>query len=434
MKLTAIQTISLVITLTIMTIQTADSQQFTANYDEAKTPTYTLPELLVCEDGSAVKTADDWTNKRRAEVFSLFEEHVYGKTPDKSFTLDAEVETEDNALAGKAVRKQVALYPFGKEAGYKIELLIYLPKKVEAPVPLFLGLNFKGNHTILDDPDIRVSERWHEDNKRNGETLKVDDDRGTRNNRWPVEMIIDHGYGLATIYYYDIDPDYDDEFQNGIQPYFYPAKDYKLKPNDWGSIGAWSWGLSRAMDYFERDKDMNEKQVALLGHSRLGKTSLWGGASDERFAIVISNNSGCGGAALSRRAFGETVGRINRVFPHWFNDNFNKYNENEAALPVDQHMLIALIAPRPVYVASAEDDRWADPKGEFLSAKHAGEVYALFGKKGVGVDDQPGVNSPVGEHVRYHVRTGKHDVTAYDWQQYLQFADKHFGDPMNAGR
>ena len=393
------------------------------NYDEAKVPKYTLPDPLVMVDGSPVKTVKDWETKRRPEILELFKKEMYGRAPGRPGKMSYFIlEHHKNVLGGKADRKQVEVRFAGTSKGPRMTILIYLPPRAKGPVPTFLMLNFRGNHTIHDDTAIRLPSTWVR-GRTKGETENnraTEKGRGVAKSRWAVEKIVARGYALATIYYGDIDPDFDDGWKNGVHT-LYP----KPKPDEWGSIATWAWGLSRALDYFETDKTVDHTRVAVMGHSRLGKTSLWAGASDPRFAMVISNDSGCGGAALSRRAFGETVKRINTSFPHWFNDNFLKYNDNENACPVDQHMLVALAAPRPVYIASAAKDLWADPRGEFLSGKHANPVYKLYGRVGLPAAKHPPVDTPSMGTIGYHVRTGGHDVKEYDWQQYLKFADKH---------
>ncbi|OGD22218.1 MAG: acetylxylan esterase [Candidatus Aminicenantes bacterium RBG_16_63_16] len=399
-------------------------------YDEKDVPPYTLPEALVAGGGKRVTTAEEWITVRRPEVLELFSSQVYGRVP----RADVKTEflpgrTDRSALGGAAVRKEITIRFTRGALSHAISLLLYLPAGAKKPVPVFLGLNFAGNHTISSDPGISVTKSWVPTDVESGvmDHAATPLSRGVASSSWPVARILERGYGLATIYYGDIDPDFDDGFKNGIHPLFYAAAQIKPAPDQWGSIAAWAWGLSRAMDYLETDPDVDASRAAVLGHSRLGKTALWAGATDPRFALVISNNSGCGGAALSKRIFGETVGIINDQFPHWFCGNFKKYSNNEPALPVDQHLLIALIAPRSVYVASAEQDGWADPKGEYLSAFHAGSVYKLFGKTVLTSESMPTVNRPViRQDVGYHVRSGEHALSRYDWERYLDFADYHF--------
>ena len=419
---------TIIITLLIVSILSGGAR--VVNYDESKVPKYELPDPLTFCNGTKVETAEQWKQKRRAEILKLFREEVYGKSPGRPEEMTFVTTSVDmGAFDGKATRKEVTVYFTGKETDPNMNILIYIPNNCPRPVPIFIGLNFGGNHCINPDPGITISKEWVRlkklYNAATNQSLEIKIERGSRSHRWALEEILERKYALATIYYCDIDPDYNDGFQDGVHPLGYKEGQTVPAPDEWGSISAWAWGLSRAMDYFESDCDIDHKRVAVMGHSRLGKTALWAGAQDERFAVTISNNSGCGGAALSRRRYGDTFKSIHDKCTYWLCGNSKKYVDNEDELPVDQHMLIALIAPRPVYIASAEEDRWADPRGEFLSAKGAHPVYKLLGTLGLPTEEMPNVSQPVIGMIGYHIRPGKHDVTEYDWQRYMDFADMY---------
>ena len=404
-------------------------------YDEADVPEYTLPDPLICADGRPVIDAQTWTAKRRPEVLRLFQEQVYGCVPDMPWTMTSEIMSEDSqALGGLATRKQVALTIRTTQGEAAIHLLLYVPNKRNGPAPAFAGLNFMGNHTISADPGISLSASWMPDFGRpTAETGVLDHRateaaRGTRSGSWPAKRLIERGYALATAYCGDMDPDYDDGYQNGLHPLFYRPGQTAPEADEWAGLSAWAWGLSRMLDYLQTDSDIDGSRVAGMGLSRLGKTALWAGAQDERFALVISCESGCGGAALSRRRVGETVKRINNTFPHWFCGNHKAFNDQEDQLPVDQHMLVSLVAPRPVYVASAVEDLWSDPRGEFLSAKEAAPVYRLLGQEGLAATGMPGIHEPIMSRIGYHIRAGGHGINDYDWERFMDFADKHMTD------
>lgn len=342
----------------------------------------------------------NWKAGGREKTLEVFANEVYGQVPSGKVTSEWALDRESLIFEGKVHRREYVLTLGGQ---LKARVLAYIPVNKKT-VPAFLGLNFKGNHSVEVD-------KWI--------TQTNDEERGQKADRWPVKMITDAGFAVVTVHCDDFDPDEADGFQNGVHALFKEER----TGSSWGTIAGWAWGLSRVLDHLSEVPEIDETKVAVIGHSRLGKTALWAGASDERFAMVISNNSGCGGAALSKRKHGETVGRINKAFPHWFAGNFKKYDDQEETLPVDQHQLIACVAPRPIYVASASGDDWADPEGEFLALKGAGPVYGLWQGDRFEVASWPTAGEVVWDKLmHYHLREGKHDITPWDWERYLAAA------------
>jgi pimeloyl-ACP methyl ester carboxylesterase len=385
----------------IICIQLHAQNHEESNYDESKVPAYSLPDVLKTSNNKTIKNKNAWEKIRRPEVLTLFEDNIYGQVPKSFEDIRFSVLSEDkNSMNGKAHRKEVLIEVFNKNKSVRINLVLFTPNNVASPAPAFLLINNRGKENT--DPDRKILSEF-----------------------WPAEIVIDAGYAIAAFHVSDLAPDNKDGFMNGVLQ-LYPEQ---LKSdNGMRAIGAWGWGASRVMDYFESDTQIDKKKVALVGHSRGGKASLWAAAQDQRFAMCITNCSGSTGAALARRQFGERVRRINTSFPHWFNTNYKKYNDHEELLPVDQHMLISLIAPRPVYATNASEDLWADPKGTFLSLKNAEDVYGLYGLKSKLPEVPPGLNTPlIKSPLAYHNREGKHDLTVYDWKQFIGFADFQYG-------
>lgn len=397
-------------------------------YDETKVPKFELVSVLQNAQGNKIESVNDWP-KQRTYLVDQLAKHVYGQLPSDAVTISTKL-IEQGAFGGTRTtntaitRKQLEVTLARNGKSVVIDFMVFLPADAKSPVPCFVGLNFNGNQSTCDDPAVRLTRSWCDkrgvgvvDNK------ATEASRGDQSHRWPIEAIVGRGYAVATAHYADIDPDFDDEFVNGVHALYPDFKPGDANPDRWGSIGAWAWGLSRLADVLEKDPAINSKELMVIGHSRLGKTALWAGATDQRFQIVYSNNSGCGGAALSKRCFGESVARINTSFPHWFCRNFRQYNDREELLPVDQHMLIAAIAPRPAYIASATEDQWADPKGELHGGVFASPAYELHGLKGVYNQELPAPDTVIGAEIGYHLRTGKHDLTPWDWDRYMDFAD-----------
>lgn len=396
------------------------------HYEESKVPPYSLPFLLSGVEGSATKTAEEWQRARRSEIFCQLEKAMFGQSPPKPGLRFRVMESATSALGGTAMRQQVRVY-FSEKEEPALDLLVYRPIQPATPPPVIFGLNFKGNQSVHADPAIRMSRSWL-----NNQELKkpeihhaLEESRGMDAGKWPLAYAIQRGYAVVTGYYGDIDPDYDDGWKNGVHSLF-PGIETNRNGETWGSLAAWAWGMSVAMDWIVQEPSLDGKRVAVQGFSRLGKATLWAAACDPRFAIVISQNSGAGGAALNKRIFGETVGRLNRSFPHWFCHNFHRYSENESAMEFDSHFLLSLCAPRPLLITSATEDRWADPHGEFLAARATNPVYQLFSHTGLTATEMPAPGKLVNDRIGYFLRQGRHDVTLEDWKAYCDFCDRHF--------
>jgi len=392
------------------------------NYDESKVPNYTLPDPLVLSNGEKVIDSTTWNNERRKEILSLFETEQFGKVPDRHHISFKVFENGTLVFNGQAIRKQVWIYFTEDTSRYKADLLIYLPAKTEQPAPLLLKIGFSPNCLTIDDPGIRQSEIWNREGKR------IPASEGRSFGFFDVEKFISKGIGVATIYYGDIEPDFPEGIKYGIRGYFLKPDQKYPAPDEWGAISAWSWGLSCVMDYLETDQMINSQQLALYGVSRLGKTVLWTGARDERFGMVIASCSGEGGAALSRRQYGETIKHMihpTRYF-YQFCCNRAKYADNPDSCPIDAHMLIALMAPRPLLLQTGDTDNWSDPKGEFVAAVAAEPVYELFGKKGLGTALWPAAGTPILNDLGYFMHSGGHGPLPADYEIFIDFIMMHF--------
>ncbi|HEX4005397.1 MAG TPA: hypothetical protein VHX60_04435 [Acidobacteriaceae bacterium] len=404
-----------------------------------------LPDPLALANGTPVAAPAQWP-RRREELLHLLTEQMYGRMPGRPAEMRFHVyDLDRHALGGKATREQVSILFRGREDGPRMDLLIYVPNSTPGGTPhaakrppVILGFNFWGNETVNADPGIRISDRWMESGPSSDLDLScVQDHRATEGcrgidaSRWPVEKILDAGYALATAYRRDVDPDRVDGFAESIRSAW---PELAQGGDNFSTIAAWSWAMSRALDYLEQDPRVDGQRVVAFGWSRLGKAAIWAGATDPRFAAVISNESGAGGAKVFHDVHGETVELLNTRFPYWFCRNFKQYNGRDAEMSFDQNETLALIAPRPLYIASAIEDENADPQGEFLGALAVTQAYRFLGSSGLQSDAWPGVNQPLRGRVSYHVRSGAHSVTDFDWEQYLRFCDANVkGGAVHSG-
>jgi len=369
------------------------------NYRERDVPEYSLPEILISTERDTVHTVEVWETIRRPEILQLFEQHVYGTIPrDFDNIAFHQVQVEENPYPDISILKQVDIEVERNGNRHSLKLDLFIPTNGQTPCPVFLLINHKKN--------LGLQEHINTD-------------------FWPVPAILERGYAVAAIYVEDLSPDDKKRYADGILNNLYP--EHLEMENGMRALGAWGWGAMRAMDYFEQDTDIDAGRAALVGHSRGGKAALWTGANDQRWAITISNGSGAGGATLSRRKFGETVADLNTSFPHWFSKNLKAFSGKEEEMPIDQHMLLASIAPRAVYISSATKDQWADPRGEYLALKKGSEVYSTIYGLDISFPEIASFSNPVlQKYAGYHIKVGVHSLTLYDWELFMDFADVQF--------
>jgi hypothetical protein len=389
-----------------------------------------LPDPLVMLNGDKVTTKEQWLAKRRPELKELFQHYMYGYLPPVPAKVSAQVTlTDPKFFDGKATLKLVTL-TYGPPEWPKIHLLVVVPNERKGPAPVFVGMNFAGNHAVLKDPRIPLTTAWMYGNYPGVKDNRATEaSRGTQVDTWALDQAVERGYAVATFYSGDVAPDRKDSLEGSIRQFF--LKKGEAVGNEWGTIAAWAWGIQRAVDYLVTDKDLDAKRIAVVGHSRLGKTALLCAAFDERIALAIPHQAGCGGTAPSRTtsAKAETVKAINAGFPHWFDDNFKKFNDDVDRLPFDQHCLAALVAPRPLLYTNAVEDRWANPDGQFEMLKAAEPVYRLLGAGGLDAKAMPEPGKLIDSTLGYYIREGKHSMTREDWKVFLDFADKQLGKP-----
>jgi dienelactone hydrolase len=384
------------------------------------------PDPLLMFDGKPAVTKKDWFEKRRPELKELFQHYEYGYIPPPAKIKTSVDYTDKKSFGGKATLKLVTI-SFAQKNAPQFHLMLVIPNQKKNPAPVFLGLNFSGNQSLVTDTNVPIPDAWM-NNKNPGvvNNRATGASRGKNIDTWAIEQSIDRGYAVATIFCGEIQPDVTNA-TTGVRTVFHGSKN---PDEDWGTIAAWAWGLQRAVDYLEKDSSVDAKKIAVVGHSRLGKAAMLAGAFDERIALVVPLQAGCGGTSPARGKIGESVQRINTSFPHWFDAEFKKFNDESERLPFDQHCLIALCAPRPVLLSNATEDTWANPEGQFEMLKAADKVYRLVGGEGIASTQMPEVGKLMDSTLGYYIRPGKHSMTSDDWKAFMDYADAHFGKPQ----